>query len=234
LTHALGGTYEIIFTKIKYAMKYRLLRLYAHVLLLAFITSLTPDHLFSQTRTDSVYLPPIKITSLNGYGPFVIGTERSNLFIIYQLPKNTSEVIMKIIDSKGAQIGHSYTKTGSNLEAASWSFESDTMGFPLSPQLSVEVHYQNDSIAVYRIPYTVYPDTVSLHAGKGFGPFVTNNYQFSDTLWHPVPELFNTFTIKHLPPRTDTIEFQIMTLDSTIVHLFNVIAPPGTYLDSAV
>jgi len=215
-------------------MKYRSLKLYAHILLLAFMTCLAPDHLFSQTRTDSVYLPPIKITSLNGYGPFVIGSERSNLFIIYQLPTNTSEVIMKMIDSKGLQIGHSYTKTGSNLQTASWSFESDTMGFPLSPQLSVEVHYQNDSIAVYRIPYTVYPDTVSLHAGEGFGPFVTNNYQFSDTLWHPVPELFNTFTIKHLPPRTDTIEFQIMTLDSTIVHSFNVIAPTGTYLDSAV
>ena len=49
-----------------------------------------------------------------------------------------------------------------------------------------------------------------------------------------MPQKLNTFTVKHLPPRTDTIEFQIMTIDSVIVLSSMVTAPSGTYLDSAV
>ncbi|MEI6435861.1 MAG: LamG-like jellyroll fold domain-containing protein [Bacteroidota bacterium] len=199
-----------------------------------FLLVLTSGYLFANSGTDSLYLPPIKITSLNGYGPFVLGSERSNLFIIYQVPMNTSKIIMKMIDSKGIQVNKAYTETGSGIQEASWGFDSDTMGLPLSPQLSIEVHYQSDSIAIYNIPYTVYPDTVTMNASAGFGPFTTNDYQLSDTLWHPVPQQFNNFTIKHLPPRTDTIEFQIMTIDSVIVCSTKVTAPPGTWLDSAV
>ncbi|MCX6250867.1 MAG: LamG domain-containing protein [Bacteroidetes bacterium] len=216
-------------------MKSRLLNTCRYIFMAAFIGLLAMGHLKSQTTSiDSLYLPPIKITSLNGYGPFVLGSERSNLFIIFELPKNTSEVIMKMIDSKGVQINRTHTETGSNLQTVTWSFESDTMGFPLSPQLSITVHYDNDSIAIYNIPYTIYPDTVTMNAVKGYGPFMTNDYPFSDTLWHPVLQQLNTFTIKHLPPRTDTIEFQVMTIDSVIVLSKMVTAPPGSYLDSAV
>lgn len=182
---------------------------------------------------DSLYLPPISINSSNGYGPFILGGQRSNHFIISDLPKNTSEVIMKMIDSKGEQINQSYIETGSNLQTAEWSFESDTMDFPLSPQLSIELHYQGDSIAIYQIPYTVYPDTLVTDASKGWGPFISNNYTFSDTLWQPSPETENTFTVSTIPPRTDTIEFQIVTTDSTVFASHLVSANPGTYLDSA-
>ena len=215
-------------------MKHGMLEGCWQVFFLLFLLFFNPGHLFSNTGTDSLYLPPIRITSLNGYGPFVIGSERSNLFILYDLPKNTSKIIMKMIDSKGAQVNKSFIKTGSSLQDASWGFESDTMGLPLSPQLSIEVHYQSDSVAIYNIPYTVYPDTVSMTASGGFGPFKTSDYQFSDTLWHPIPQQINAFTVKHLPPRTDTIVFQIMTIDSVIVSSSKVTASPGKWLDSAV
>ena len=214
-------------------MKNRFLTVRGISMITALITYLAAGALFSQTAIDSLYLPPLKVTSLNGYGPFVLGSERSNLFIIYEFPQNTSKVIMKMIDSKGVQVNQAHTQTGSNLQTAEWSFESDTMGFPLSPQLSIEVYYQNDSIAIYNIPYTVYPDTVTINASAGFGPFTTNYYTFPDTSWHPVPPQFNTFTVKHLPPRTDTIVFQVMTIDSVIVLSSMVTAPAGTYLDSA-
>ena len=200
------------------------------VVFLLFI--LTPE-LFSQRTVDTLYLPPIKVTSENGFGPYVLGSKRTNLYILSQLPKNTSEVIIKMIDSKDVQISKSHMETGSNLEAAVWSFESDTMGFPLSPRLYIEIHYQTDSVAIYKLPYTVYPDTVSLTATAGFGPFISNNYTFSDTSFHPVPQKINNFSLKHIPPRTDTIVFQIMTMDSVIVQTHIVTASPGTYLDSA-
>jgi len=189
---------------------------------------------FGQSRADSGYLPQIQITSLNGFGPYIIGSERSNLFILYQLPVNTSKIVLKMIDSKGDQVGDSYTQSGTNLQTATWSFESDTMGLPLSPQFYVEIHYQTDSVAIYKIPYTVYPDTVIFIGSKGFGPFITNDYSFSDTAFHPVPANANTFTFKQLPPRTDTIVFQILTNDSTVLRSATVTAPPGTYLDSAM
>lgn len=204
-------------------------RLPATVLLL-FI--LAPG-LLSQTASDTLYLPPIKVTSQNGFGPYVLGSKRTNLYILSQLPKNTSEIIMKMIDSKQVQISKSYMEKGTNLEAAVWGFESDTMGFPLSPQLYIEIHYQADSVAIFKIPYTVYPDTVFLTATAGFGPFISNNYTFSDTSFHPVPQKINNFSLKHIPPRSDTIVFQIMTMDSVIVMTHTVTAPPGAYLDSA-
>ncbi|MCX6266244.1 MAG: LamG domain-containing protein [Bacteroidetes bacterium] len=198
-----------------------------------FLVFQNPGNGFCQNLTDSIYLPQVQITSLNGFGPYVIGTERSNLFILYQLPAETSKIIMKMIDSKGEQIGGSYTLTGTNLQTAEWSFESDTMGFPLSPQFYAEIHYQTDSVAIYKIPYTVYPDTAIFTASQGFGPFITNLYAFSDTSFHPVPGLINTFTFEQVPPRTDTIIFQILTTDSTVIRNSIVIAPPGTYLNSA-
>ena len=110
-------------------MKHTIPTLCMQILILVYTTIPGADPLFSQRGADTMYLPQIMITSLNGYGPYVIGTERSDLFIIYQLPKNTSEVIMKMIDSKGVQVNKSYTLTGSNLETASWSFDSDSMEF---------------------------------------------------------------------------------------------------------
>ncbi|MCK4676625.1 MAG: T9SS type A sorting domain-containing protein, partial [Bacteroidales bacterium] len=73
-------------------------------------------------------------------------------------------------------------------------------------------------------------------ATEGWGPFITNNYTFSDTSWHPVPELNNTFTVKNLPPRADTLVFQILTADSTVVDSLVVYATQGHghFLDSAV
>jgi hypothetical protein len=105
---------------------------------------------------------------------------------------------------------------------------------PLSPQLHLRFAYETDSIANYYIPYIVYPDTVSFFASAGWGPFITNNYTFSDTSWHPVPQLKNSFFVRNLPPRTDTVIFQILTADSSVFLSYTVTAPPGQYLDSAV
>ncbi len=190
--------------------------------------------IFAQKANDSTYLPPIKITSVNGYGPYFINTKRTNVFFVYELPANTSKITMRFIDSKGVQLGVAFTKEGSNLEDAVWDVESEDVGFALSPQLSVEIQYSTDSLAVYRIPYLVYPDTVKLFATAGWGPFITNNYPLSDTSWHPVPELYNTFTVNNLPPRTDTLEFQLLAADSTVIDSLWVFAPQGEYLDSAV
>ncbi len=205
--------------------------LYIIVLLCIISTS----GIFAQVKShDSTYLPPIKILSANGYGPYVIGTKRTNVFIAYELPKHTSKIVFRFIDSKGIQVGKSYTKQGSNLSEAMWNVESDTMDLPLSPQLSVEVHYQTDSVAVYNIAYTVYPDTIKFSATEGCGPFITNNYPFTDTSWQPVPPLYNTFTVKNLPPRTDSLAFLIIVSDSIVIDSLFVSAPVGSYLDSAI
>jgi hypothetical protein len=204
------------------------------ILTIAFLLLLNNLNGFGQNRGDSLYRPQIQVTSLNGFGPYIIGSKRSNMFILYQLPKKTTAIILKMIDSKGIQIKNPYVLTGTNLQTATWSFESDTMKFPLSPQFCAEIHYQTDSVAVYKIPYTVYPDTVTFLANKGFGPFITNNYQISDTAFHPVPSNLNSFTAKNLPPRTDTVIFQIITGDSAVIQSSMVTAAPGTHLDSAM
>lgn len=184
-------------------------------------------------KQDSIYLPKVSINSLNGFGPYIIGSMRDNEFIVYDLPEHTSKVVMKFIDINDKQIGKSYTSEGTNIQDVIWKVASDTMDFPLSPSLCVEVQYQSDSLAVYTIPYTVYPDTVNFFASAGWGPFITNNYTFTDTSWHEVPEVYNTFSVSNLPPRTDTVKFVIISADSTVIDSSYTVAKKGEFLDSA-
>jgi len=187
----------------------------------------------AQTSTDTVNIPQITIESLNGFGPYTIGTSRDNFFMAYDLPPNTSSITFRMIDENGDQINSSSTTEGDNLESAFWEFESDTMNLPLSPQLNVEVHYQTDSVANYYIPYLVYCDTIFFEATKGWGPFITNNYTRTDTSWHNVAQMPNTFSVKNLPPRTEKVKFTIFSVDSVALDSSFTIAPNGQYLDSA-
>ena len=206
---------------------------FLYIFLLFFLWSYFPTYASLQS-SDSTHLPPIRIDSPNGFGPYQIGTKRTNIFTVTSLPDETSKVTFSFIDSKGFQVGESYSETGTGLGEALWIVESDTMDFPLSPSLKVEVNYKTDSVAVYEIAYLVYPDTIKLSASEGWGPFITNNYTFADTTWQPIPPKENTFTIKNLPPRTDTVAFQILKADSTVIDSIYVGAAAGSYLDSAV
>jgi len=188
---------------------------------------------FAQNSTDTINLPKITIESLNGYGPYTMGSQRTNYFMAYDLPENTSKITFRMIDSEGIQINQSFIEEGVNLQSAYWEFESDTMNFPLSPRLNVEVHYQGDSIANYYIPYLIYADTVWFSASDGWGPFVTNNYQRNDIYWSDVPEKLNTFKATNFPPRCDTVMFKIFSADSTVIDSLVIIAENEEYLDSA-
>jgi len=201
---------------------------------LAILILVSNKSVFSQSDSDSTYLPRIRITSANGYGPYYINTKRTNVFIADSLPVNTSKITMRFLGPKGEQLGDAFVKEGSNLKDAIWVIESEDVGFTLSPTLSVELNYSTDSTAKYSIAYTVYPDTIKLTASAGWGPFYTNTYPLSDTsIWHPVADTFNTFNIWNLPPNSDSLVFQILTSDSTVLDSMWAHAPVGEYLDSA-
>ena len=202
------------------------------VILLILLLSVTT--IFSQHKNDSIqYLPQISFKASNGLGPYILGTIQENTFTVSDLPEETSKVILRFIDADSLQIGSSHTETGSSLTTVSWNVQMDSMNLPLSPQFNIELTYKTDSIAKYYIAYTVFPDTIHMSASHGWGPFITNDYPLSDTFWQPVPELYNTFSVSNLPPRTDTIKFEIVNADSTIIDSLYVYANPGQFLDSA-
>ena len=186
-----------------------------------------------QKSDTSYYLPQINLSATNGFGPYIIGTEQENTILASALPAHTSKVMFRFIDADSIQVGSAYVVVGNSLNSVSWNMQLDTFNLPLSPQLHLELTYSSDSTADYYVPYTVYPDTVSFYASKGWGPFITNNYPLSDTSWHPVPQLSNTFVVKTLPPRSDTVIFQILAADSTVIRSLTVHAAPGSWLDSA-
>jgi hypothetical protein len=191
--------------------------------------------LHSQIRIDTNhYLPQISIGAANGFGPYILGTSLENFFFAYDLPDKTSRVTFRFLDSDSVQVGHSSTDEAPDLEFAIWFLNLDTLNLPLSPMIHVEVIYKADSVANYYIAYAVYPDSVTFAATQGFGPCITNNYVISDiNHWQPVPEMTNTFTVKNLPPRSDTVAFYIMSVDTTIIDSLVVTAHKGEYLDSA-
>jgi hypothetical protein len=182
---------------------------------------------------DSTNLPRIKITAdPSSFGPYYINTNHTNVYFVTEFPESTSMVVMKYIDSKGELLGEPKIQEGSNIEVVEWTVNAQDVGFVLSPCLNIEVHYKTDSIAVYNIPYTVYPDTVFVNASAGWGPFISNKYTLTDG-YQPVNETPNTFSASNLPPRTNTIEFQIISNDSTVIDSLWVYAEEGQYLDSA-
>lgn len=197
-----------------------------------FVTKLEAQD--TNTKSDSTYLPQITlIADPSCYGPYYINTKHTNIYLLNELPKNTSKVIMQYVDSKGKLLGEAHIEEGSDIQDVVWVVESEEVGFALSPKLNIEIHYNGDSVAIYNIPYIVYPDTVKFITTAGWGPFVSNNYPLADN-WQPVAPLSNTFTVKNLPPRTDTLEFQILDADSAVIKSLRVIAADGEYLDSAV
>jgi len=190
--------------------------------------------LAGQKTDTTMYVPQISLTADQGFGPYLVGTESVNTFTISELPKNTSNVMFRFIDVDGNQVGEPFNKTGASLTSVSWQVNLGTIALPLSPQFHARVTYQTDSIADYYVAYTVYPDTISFEASKGWGPFTTNNYSFSNNTWLPVPELKNSFSVSNLPPRTEKVFFKIVTTDSLTVDSLVVTPQPGQYLDLAV
>lgn len=183
---------------------------------------------------DSTYLPPLKIiTDPSSFGPYFINTNHTNVYFVTDFPENTSKVIMKYTDAEGEQLGESKVQESSNISVVDWTVQAEDVGFVLSSHLNIEVHYKTDSVAIYDMPYMVYPDTVKFSATAGWGPFVSNNYPLADG-WQPAPEIVNTFSVYNLPPRTDTIQFQILRADSTVVDSLWVYASQDEHLDSVV
>ncbi|MCF8230537.1 MAG: hypothetical protein K9G47_12060 [Bacteroidales bacterium] len=187
----------------------------------------------AQLSKDTVYLPQVNIASQNGFGPYIAGTEQDNLFVIDSLPENTHKVTFRFIDVDSAQVGEEHVVEGQSLYYAYWSAGMHELQLPLSSRLHIGVHYSSDSVANYFIPYIVYPDTIQMTATEGWGPFLTNNYNLNDSLWGPVPEITNTFSVKNLPPRTNEVGFYICTYDSTAIDSLIVNAKDKQYLDSA-
>lgn len=186
------------------------------------------------TKGNSTYLPQIAISADSlSFGPYFINSIRTNNYSITELPDNTSKVIMKYIDSNGEQLGDSKISEGTDIQTVDWTVNAEDIGFVLSSSLSIEVYYDSDSIATYKFPYLVYPDTVKFQSTAGWGPFITNNYNMNPD-WQPVPAQLNTFTISNLPPRTDSLIFQILTHDSIVLKSQLVFQGEGIYFSEAV
>lgn len=180
----------------------------------------------------AIYLPQIKLTSALGFGPYIAGEQQSDLIVADELPPSTTKVTLRFLDIDGNRIGKSFEKSGVNIESVSWEVALDSLDLPLSPSLNLELVYAGDSLAEYYIPYAVYPDTMIVESTLGFGPFVSNAFTLSDTLWQPVPECFTTFTARVLPPRTDKVVFYVMD-ETAAIDSFYVSSLPGMYMDSA-
>jgi hypothetical protein len=190
------------------------------------------DIISGQPADSAARLPQITMTPDPGFGPYIAGQHQHFSVIVTGLPQHTSSLMYRFIDVDKNQIGDNFIRTGTDITIDTWETWLDDYNLPLSPQFHLQVTYQTDSIANYYVPFVVYPDTVSLAATAGWGPFVTNSYSMVNG-WNPVANQYNTFKINNLPPRTEEVDFSIIKSDSSIVQSFTVTAPQGQYLDSA-
>jgi len=187
---------------------------------------------YCQPADTAGYLPQITVEPDPGFGPYIAGTHHTFSARLTDLPLHTSKVVYRFIDVDGVQVGESETQTGTDMAISTWVDWLDYYDLPLSPQFHVAITYQTDSIANYYFPFVVYPDTISLVASAGWGPFITNDYTLVNG-WNPVANQYNSFKISNLPPRTQEVDFSIIKSDSGIVQSYTVTAPQGQFLDSA-
>lgn len=202
------------------------------MMILSFLLLFTSRAFARQEADTALYVPQINLTAASGFGPYIIGEKQNDLIVADELPPYTSKVTFRFLDIDGNPVGEPFVKTGANIDSVAWEVELDNLELPLSPSLNVELIYSGDSLARYIIPYAVYPDTLVVESSMGFGPFISNDYALSDTMWQPVPEMYTTFTAKVLPPRTDKVVFYMMN-ETAAIDSFYVSSLPGMYLDSA-
>jgi hypothetical protein len=194
---------------------------------------LTAKLLTGQLSETSGYIPQITITADPGFGPYIAGTHQLSTIVISDLPQHTSSVMFRFIDSDGNQVGDSQLRTGTDMTTDIWQKFLDDFDLPLSPQVHIELTYQGDSIADYYVAYTVYPDTLSIQATAGWGPIATNNYLRING-WPTAPNVWNTFTVTNLPPRTYELDFLLYDSDSSVIEHLYVTPPAGQFLDTAI
>jgi len=203
---------------------------YSALILLVVIIS---DKLAGQTKDGPFVIPQITLTADPGFGPYIAGSHLLNTFQISDLPPQTSKIMFRFIDSDSIQIGEAQIRTGIDLTSDSWQVLLEDFNMPLSPQFHLQLTYKEVSVADYYIPYIVLADTVSFHSSQGWGPFITNNYTFSDTSWNPVPLLKSTFTVSNLPPRAYKAKFYLKDVNSIAIDSMIVSAPAGQFLQNA-
>ncbi|MCK9400984.1 MAG: hypothetical protein M0Q51_13460 [Bacteroidales bacterium] len=63
-----------------------------------------------QLTGNSNYIPQISLTAVNGFGPYVLGTQQQNKFTASDLPAQTSKVMFRFIDADSNQVGNAYVK----------------------------------------------------------------------------------------------------------------------------
>lgn len=188
------------------------------------------------------------ITSTDDFGPYVLGTSRTNTYTVDSLPSNTTAITFRIIDgngiavrftdSSGNVIFDSSRVTGTDLSSASWTVQLDTLEIPLSSQLSVTVEhiYGFPGGTVYTVPLQVLNPPMKVFSDNGWGPFVSNNYTrvvSTQNPWNDVPKVFSQFALEELPPRAEKVIFALVDTGGTILVADTLLPSNAEWIVSA-
>ncbi len=193
------------------------------------------------------------ITSRTGFEAYVLGTPRTATFRVDSLPSRTTAITMRFVDLNGADVrfidtggtlitDSMYADTTSNggsyLSTASWTIGLDTLDLPLGTQLSVTVEHIGGvpGGSEYRVPLKVLAAPMSIYTSQTFGPYTSNDYTRvtnTTTPWEDVADRTASFTLAPLPPRTRSVEFQLLLNDSTVYDSSTVYSNGSQWLTSA-
>ena len=192
------------------------------------------------------------ISSSIGFNAYVIGTSRSAIYQVDSLPSRTTAVTFRLVDANNATVRFIDTAdvlvvdslrvdtsdVGGYVTSAQWTVGLDTLNLPLGAKLSVTVEHVGGvpGGSTYLVPLQVLAASMTIFTSEGWGPYVTNNYQRvsnSTTPWNDVPSRSTRFTLEPLPPRTQSVEFQLIREDSIVVDSSIVYSNGSQWLTSA-
>ena len=136
----------------------------------------------------TISAPQVRYTASDNFAPVRIGLAHTATYTVSQLPANTTEATVSLVDPAGKVVATNTTK-GSSLTEASLSYT--TTKYPGALRMQAAMRYALEPPGGYTAPQQIIPDSIPapiVTASAGFGPF------------RSAVDLQNTFVVRGLGP----------------------------------
>ena len=163
------------------------------------------DSLNDDTRA----MPDILISTNDSSYKYHINSPDQFWYKASELPASATSVSFCFIDDNNKAVHEPYLASIANNEAV-WNANMADYEIPFSAQLRIRMLYCDGGYthkADYLVPMVIISDTLLANADKGWGPFITDNYDAVQGNSPSQASVYNTFRAGNFPPRTRGVLF---------------------------
>lgn len=169
------------------------------LVLTAYMRPINSGSPYTVGRVDPITIaaPQVVYSASNGFAPVRIGYPHTATYTVSQLPANTTQATVALVDPSGAVVATN-TVQGTNLTQASLNYS--TQKYPGALRMQASMRYTLEPPGGYTAPQQIVPDSIPLpiiNASAGFGPFKSS------------VDNINTFVVQGLGPACLSVQWSL-------------------------